>query len=170
MKLLTYLRLAERTFLVTLFLGMVILFFSNVVVREIGGSLASKIAWIEEAVRTMNVFLVFIALGLTLEKGRHVGIDTLRNKFPAPLRSGVLKVIDAMGFAFSIYLSWLGIKLVQFVLMTGQRSPTLDVPMGWIYAAPVVGFGLLALRFSLSFFGYIDRFTSHVTVGEGGHP
>ncbi|NRB18466.1 MAG: TRAP transporter small permease [Rhodobacteraceae bacterium] len=169
MKLLSYIRLVERAFLVTLFLAMVILFFGNVVAREIGGTFASKFAWIEEAVRFMNVFLVFIALGLALEKGRHVGIDTLRDHLPAKLRSVLLKVIDGVGFLFSIYLSWLGIGLVKFVLMTGQRSPTLDFPVGWVYSAPVIGFGLLALRFALSFFGIIDRFGNHQTPVEAEH-
>jgi TRAP-type C4-dicarboxylate transport system permease small subunit len=169
MKILSYLRILERTFLVTLFLAMVMLFFGNVVVREVGGTVASRFSWIEEAVRFMNVFLVFIALGLTLEQGRHVGINTLRDKLPSPIRSVILKVVDAMGFAFAVYLVWLGTKLVQFVLMTGQRSPTLDVAMGWIYVAPVVGFGLLALRFALSFFGIIDRFGEQSKSPEGDH-
>lgn len=145
---------------------MVILFFGNVVAREFGGTFASKFAWIEEAVRFMNVFLVFIALGLALEKGRHVGIDTLRDRLPTKLRSVLLKVVDGTGFLFSIYLAWLGIGLVKFVLMTGQRSPTLDVPVGWVYSAPVIGFGLLALRFALSFIGVIDRFGIHETPVE----
>ena len=46
MKLLFYIRLAERSFLVTLFLAMVVLFFGNVIAREIGGTFASKFAWI----------------------------------------------------------------------------------------------------------------------------
>lgn len=166
MTLLSYIRLAERAFLVTLFLTMVALFFGNVVAREIGGTFASKFAWIEEAVRFMNVFLVFIALGLALEKGRHVGIDTIRDKLPENLRTALLKLIDATGFCFAIYLSWLGIGLVKFVLMTGQRSPTLDIPVGWVYSAPVIGFGLLALRFALSFLGYIDRFNINETSAE----
>ena len=165
----SYIRLAERAFLVTLFLTMVALFFGNVVAREIGGTFASKFAWIEEAVRFMNVFLVFIALGLALEKGRHVGIDTLRDKLPTGLRSILLKIIDATGFFFSVYLAWLGIGLVKFVLMTGQNSPTLDIPIGWIYSAPVIGFGLLALRFALSFFGLIDRFTTYENPIEAEH-
>lgn len=169
MRLLSYIRLAERAFLVTLFLTMVVLFFGNVVAREIGGTFASKFAWIEEAVRFMNVFLVFIALGLALEQGRHVGIDTIRDRLPAHIRTVLLKVIDAVGFCFAAYLSWLGISLVQFVLMTGQRSPTLDIPVGWVYSAPVIGFGLLALRFALSFFGYIDRFNTYETPVEAEH-
>ncbi|MBZ0216248.1 MAG: TRAP transporter small permease [Fimbriimonadaceae bacterium] len=152
-------RLVERIFLVTVFLAMVVLFFFSVVVREIGGNLASDFAWIEEAVRFMNLFLVFCALGLALERGRHVGINTLRDRFPDRVRKWVLKFIDLIGFCFSVYLLTLAFRMVELVFATEQRSPTLDIPMGWIYVAPLAGFGLLAMRFALSFFGVIDRFT-----------
>jgi TRAP-type C4-dicarboxylate transport system permease small subunit len=154
------LRRAERVTLVTLFVLMVVLFFVNVVVREFGGTFASKLAWIEEAVRLMNIFLVFGALGLALERGKHVGIDSFREKMPDNFYKPLLKTIDLVGFCFSIYLSYLSLGLVQFVLSTGQRSPTLDLPMGWIYCAPVAGFGLLALRFALSFCGIVERFSA----------
>lgn len=153
-----YIRLFERTTLVALFLTMAGLFFFSVVTREIGGTFASKFAWIEEAVRLMNVFLVFLGLGLALERGRHVGIDTLRDRLPPALRYPLLKMIDAVGFGFCLYLGWLGYGLAEFVLRTGQRSPTLDIPVGYVYLAPIIGFALLALRFALSFFGVIDRF------------
>ncbi|MEM7428808.1 MAG: TRAP transporter small permease [Pseudomonadota bacterium] len=156
---LSLLRRVERIFLVTVFLAMVALFFLNVVTREIGGSLASQFAWIEEAVRLMNIFLVFGALGIALERGRHVSIDTVRNAMPDRYRTPVLKLIDLTGVLFSGYMAYLAWNLIIFVLQTGQRSPTLNIPMGWIYAAPVVGFSLLGLRYALSFFGIIDRFS-----------
>ncbi len=158
------LRTAERVFLVTVFLMMVVLFFLNVVLREIGGTLSSDFAWIEEAVRLMNIFLVFGALGLALERGRHVGIDTLRNAMPVRLRWIVLKLIDLVGLLFSAYLILLSWRLVVFVLGTGQRSPTLDIPMGWIYVAPLGGFIVLGLRHGLSLFGFIDRFSKTEAV------
>jgi len=152
------LRIIERTVLVVIFITMVTLFFLNVVAREFAGALASNLAWIEEAVRIMNIFLVFGALGLALERSRHVGIDTLRDKLSGRIRFVLLKTIDLIGFCFSSYLVYQGYQLVNFVLSTGQKSPTLDLPMGWLYSAPVIGFGLLALRFSLSFLGVINRF------------
>lgn len=158
MPLLSLLRRLERYFLVTVFLAMVVLFAVNVIGRVIGGSISSQLTWIEEAVRLLNVFLVFSALGLALERGRHVGIDTLRRQLPKLPQQIICRVIDAVGLMTCIYLAWLAVELSQFVLQTGQRSPTLDVPMGWIYAAPVLGFSLLALRYTLSLFGVIDRF------------
>jgi len=150
-------RFLERWFLVSIFLTMVALFAVNVVTREIGGTLASQLAWIEEAVRLMNIFLVFGALGLALEKGRHVSIDTLREALPERVKFIARKLIDAVGCVFSAYMAWLAYQLVVFVLGTGQRSPTLDIPMGWIYMAPVVGFALLSLRYGLNFCALITR-------------
>lgn len=160
MKLLSILNTLERVFLVSVFLLMVALFFFSVIIREFGGTLASDFAWIEEAVRLMNLFLVFGAIGLALQRNRHVGINTLRDALPAKIRVPLIKVIDLVGCVFCLYLGWLGWRMVVFVLGTGQRSPTLDVPIGWIYLAPTIGFGLLALRYFLSLFGLLDRFKS----------
>lgn len=157
MKALDALRLVERSLLVILFLSMVSLYVISVVAREVGGTFASQFAWIEEAVRLMNLFLVFIALGLALERGKHVCIDILQDRLPAPARLWLGRVIDAAGLVFSIYLAWLGVTLVRFVLASHQVSPTLQIPMGWVYMAPVIGFSLLGLRYGLSLFGVIDR-------------
>ncbi len=147
----------ERVWLITIFLSMVVLFFANVLVRTFAPQHASDLAWTEEAVRLLNIFLVFGGLGLALERGRHVSIDSLREKLRPALRLALYRCIDAIGLLASLYMAWLSFKLVRFVLATGQRSPTLDIPMGWIYAAPLGGFCLLALRYGLSLTGRIDR-------------
>jgi TRAP-type C4-dicarboxylate transport system permease small subunit len=158
MKALTALRAVEKTVLIALFLIMVFLYTGSVVTREIGGTFASRFAWIEEAVRMMNLFLVFLALGLALERGKHVGITNMREHLPKTVLNLLLKFIDLVGLAMCLYVAWLALDLVQFVLKTGQKSPTLGVPMGYIYLAPVLGFLLLGLRYGLSFFGVIDRY------------
>lgn len=154
-----YLRRIERFVIIGLFLGMVALFFGNVVVREVFPAYASRMAWTEEAVRRMNTVMVFLSLGLTLEAGRHIAVDTFRDRLPPRLRVPLLKLIDVTGLIFSLYMSWLAWGLSMFVLGTGQRSPTLGVEIGWLYLAPMVGFLLLALRYFLSLTGQIDRFT-----------
>ena len=155
--LLSILRTVERTCLVSVFLTMVALFFANIVVRTLAPGFASDLAWVEEAVRLLNLFLVFGGLGLALERGRHVSIDSLRDTLPQPLRKALYRLIDGIGLMASLYMAYLSWKLVAFVLATGQRSPTLDMPMGWIYGAPFTGFLILALRFLLSLSGVTDR-------------
>lgn len=163
---LNLIRSFEKFCLVSLFLTMVTLFSFSALAREIGGSFASQFAWIEEATRLMNTFLVFLALGLALERGRHVGINTLRDRLPAGLRLPLFRLIDLTGLVFSLYLAWLSYGLAEFVLNTGQRSPTLDIPMGYVYVAPIIGFGLLGLRYALSLFGPPDRFIAQAHEAE----
>lgn len=164
MKALTLLRTVERFVVVAIFLIMVALYFSNVLVREIAVSYASKLAWVDEATRLLNLFLVFLAIGLALEYGRHVGVHTWRERISSATGLPLKRIIDVVGLLFSIYMVWLGTRMALFVISTGQRSPTLDIPIGWIYFAPAIGFALLALRYLLSLLGLIDRFS--VQTGE----
>ena len=160
MKALSILRAAERIAIVAIFLIMVALYFLNVVGRQFGGTMASNLAWIEEAVRLMSLFLVFLAIGLALEKGRHVGVHTWRDRIAAKTHLPVRRIIDAVGVIFSLYLAWLGYQMTIFVHSMGQISPTLNMPIFWMYLAPTAGFILLALRYGLSFFGLIDRYSA----------
>ena len=165
MKLLGLLRLVERTLAVGIFLAMVSLFFVNVVSRQFA-SIASDFTWVEEAVRLMGLFLVFLSLGLALERGRHVGVDTWRDRLAAATRLPVRRIIDVVGLCFSLYVVWLSWQMTKFVMGTGQTSPTPNVPIFWIYLAPTFGFALLALRYALSFFGLIDRFAEQQGPSE----
>jgi TRAP-type C4-dicarboxylate transport system permease small subunit len=160
MRALSILRTAERIAIVAIFLIMVALYFLNVVGRQLGGTMASNLAWVEEAVRLMSLFLVFLAIGLALEKGRHVGVHTWRDRIATTTRLPVRRIIDAVGVIFSLYLAWLGYQMTIFVHSMGQISPTLNMPIFWMYLAPTAGFILLALRYGLSFFGLIDRYSA----------
>lgn len=155
---LTLLRGLERALLVLIFLSMVGLFVGGILVRELGGTLASEFAWVDEAVRVLNLFLVFGALGLALEQGRHVSINLLHEYLPDPWLKRLRQGIDLLGLLFCGYLVLLAGRMVSFVLGTGQRSPTLDIPMAVIYLAPMLGFALLGLRYGLSLVGWLDRF------------
>lgn len=163
MKFLSALRSIERFFLVAIFLAMVALYFANVLLREFGGTLASDFGWIEEAVRTLNIYLVFIAAGLALERGRQVCVNSWRDRIAARTHLPLRRLIDAVGFLVSFYLVWLGWEMTRFVIRMGQHSPTLSISTGWIYAAPTVGFALLALRYLLSLLGAFDRFAAQAT-------
>ncbi|RVV98252.1 TRAP transporter small permease [Mesobaculum littorinae] len=157
---LTALRLAERTVLVAILLGMVALFALNVLVRQWGGPMAAELAWIDETVRLMNLFLVFLSAGLALERGRQVAVDTWRDRIAARTGLPLRRIIDIVGCLFSLYIAWMALTMARFVFSTGQRSPTLDVPIGYIYLAPALGFALLALRYALSLAGVVHRFNT----------
>lgn len=163
---LTAVRLTERMCLVALLLGMTGLFAFNVAIRLVGGSFATSFHWIDEVVRTMNIFMVFLAAGIALERGKQVAVDSWRDRIAARTGVPLRPIIDTVGVVFSLYMAWVCGKTASFVFATGQQSATLGMPIGWIYVAPCVGFVLLGLRYAASLFGAIDRFTKTGEVPE----
>ena len=147
----------EETLLVAVFCAMVALFSGGVLAREVSDDLSRRLAWIDEATRYLMIWLVFLALGLALQRGRHVAMDAYLRRMSAPARARIGRLIDASGLAFSLYLVWFGLEITWLVLGTGQRSPTLGVTTATLYLAMPVGFLLLAIRFAASLFGAIDR-------------
>jgi len=152
------LRRVERCVIVTLLLTMVALYAANVLVRLTGSPLAARLHWVDEVVRIMNVYVVFLAAGLALERGRQIAVDTWRDSLEAATRVPLRRIIDAVGLVFSGYLAWISLEMALFVFATGQQSATLALAMGWLYLAPALGFALLALRYGASLAGAVDRF------------
>lgn len=164
--LLSILRRLERIMIISINLIMVGLYSFNVIIREFMPSHASSFAWIDEATRLLMVWAVFLALGLALERGRHVAVTTIYEKLPTRIRKVVAFLINITGFSFSAYFTYLAIELVKFVSKTGQLSPTLGIPMYWLYVAPSVGFVLLAIRYFLELTGVNNRHERPRTIAE----
>lgn len=154
---LALLRRLEAALLGALMLGMSLLYTLNVLVREAAPAYASRIAWIDEVCLFGLAWVVFLGLGITLERGRHIGMTALLRRLAPLTRRGVKLVIDVAGLAFSLYIVHICFTVTLLVLKTGQVSPTLGVSMSWLYAPMPLGFALLALRYALEAFGATDR-------------
>ena len=128
----------------------------NVLVRALLPQYASTFAWIEEAARYMMVWVVFLAVGIALEVGRHIVIDLLWGRLGARAERWLFALIDIVGVLFSLLMVVLSVQLAIFVAGSGQISPTLGVPAYVLYVAPVVGFASLAFSFLLRLFAVRD--------------
>ena len=156
--LIKYFLFMERFIIVFFTISMIGLYGLNVIIREIFPNYASSFAWIDEASRMLMVWVVFLSIGLAFEKGRHIAMTTFINSFSKKNFLYFGKVIDLLGFLFSLYCIWLGFKITIFVLNSGQVSPTLNIPMFILYMAPTLGFILILLRYTLSLFNVNNRF------------
>ncbi len=143
------LRRLERAAVAALMILMALAYAFNVGVRELAPTHASTFAWIEEACLFALAWTVFLGLGLALERGRHIAMTSLLERFAPGMRRAVKLAIDLTGSLFSLYIAKLGLDITLFVARSGQLSPTLDISMAWLYAAMPVGFLLLALRYVL---------------------
>jgi C4-dicarboxylate transporter, DctQ subunit len=143
------LRGIERGLIAGLMILMALVYAFNVAVRELASTQAAKFAWIEEACLFALAWVVFLGLGLALERGRHIAMTSLLQRLAPGMRRGIKLAIDLTGLAFSLYIAKIALDITAFVVRSGQSSPTLEISTGWLYAAMPVGFALLALRYAL---------------------
>jgi C4-dicarboxylate transporter DctQ subunit len=151
-------RRMERALLAAVMLGMSLLYVLNVLVRELWPALASQLAWIEEATLFALAWLVFIGLGITLERRRHIAMTSIMESMPARHRRLIENLINAAGLVFAVLLAKLGFDLAAFILASGQISPTLGISTVVLYAPMPIGFALLAVRYALELAGVQNRF------------
>src|SRR4051812_19998379 len=146
------LRHLERATIGALMVLMSAAYALNVAVRELASSYASRFAWIEEACLFALAWVVFLGLGLALERGRQIAMTSLLERLAPGSQRPIKLVIDLTGLAFSFYIAKLALDITLFVMRSGQASPTLDISMAWLYGAMPVGFVLLGLRYALEIF------------------
>jgi C4-dicarboxylate transporter DctQ subunit len=151
------LRRLERAVVAALMILMSLAFALNVGVRELLPSQAARFSWIEEACLYALSWLVFLGLGLALERGRQIAMTSLLERISARPRRALRFIIDLTGLAFSLYVAKLSFDIALLVARSGQTSPTLDMSTAWLYAAMPVGFALLALRYALELFDPLGR-------------
>jgi TRAP-type C4-dicarboxylate transport system permease small subunit len=140
---------AERYGAAAVLIAMTFLYAFNVLVRALAPAYASLFAWVDEAARYMLIWTVFLATGLTLEVGRHVSVDLIRGRLQPRHERVLFALIDVLGMLACAGAAYLALQMTRFVMGTGQISPTLGIPIYWVYVAPAFGFASMAFRFLL---------------------
>ena len=152
------LRRVEGVVLGAIMLAMSFAYTFNVLVRDLVPALAPQFAWIEELCLFGLVWMIFLGLALGLEGGRHIGMRMVLARMPPARQRAAKLVVNLSGLIFAAYLAKIGVEITIFVANSGQRSPTLDISMSWLYVVMPVGFGLLALRYLRELVTSADRF------------
>ena len=159
-------RTAERIFLAVLMIAMSVMFFVNVVARETSPSLAVELAWIEEATLFALAWMVFVGLGLTLERRRHIAMSAYLDSLSPGVARILHKLINLSGLLFCLLLAKFSFDFALFIYRSGQISPTLGFSMIGLYAPLPLGFALLSLRYLLELIGVQNRFEIKDAVGD----
>ena len=114
--------------------------FTNVVGRYF---LHAPLRWSDEVAQFLFLWLAYLGALAALMGGRHYSFPNLIDLLPGKARVVVKTFSDLLVLTMLGILVWTGIQLVD--LLHYQRSPALDVPIYYIYAAlPLVSF-LMAL-------------------------
>ena len=106
----------------------------------------NSLSWTEELARYAFIWLVYIGISYGAKISKHIRIEAALGLFPKKTRPYAVLLGEVIFMCFSIYICYRGWDIVQRQIRLGQISPAMRIPMWIVYAAPMVGFGLTALR------------------------
>ena len=128
---------------IVLMSAMALILFVQVVMRYV---LQSSLSWSEELARYLFVWLVYLGISYGAKIMKHIKIDAALSFFPAKSRPYVVLLGELIFLGFSLYICYASYGLVRKQILIGQTSPAMQMPMWILYAAPMVGFALVAVR------------------------
>ncbi len=96
-----------------------------------------SLSWGEEFQRYAHIWVVFLAIPVAYNRGAHIGMQVLFNKFPRRLQK-------AFSILFDLIWLLLGAAIVRYTLdlvtiAQNQISAGLAIAMSWIYAGQLIG-------------------------------
>ncbi|MGP4059086.1 TRAP transporter small permease [Halobacillus litoralis] len=135
-------RKLEEVLLVIFSTIMVSVIFLQVAMRVSGNSLS----WSEELARYCFIWLVYIGISYGVKKQRHIKVDVMLLLLKGKGKLVLAIAANLLFLFFSIYVVFSGYDIAAQLLSFGQQSPALGIPMGAVYMATPIGFGLAAIR------------------------
>lgn len=99
--------------------------------------LNDSLVWSEEVARYLFVWIVFLGAAIGVRQRQHIAIDVLGSRPGPRTRSALAWLARAATLAFAALLVVPGWSFVRVGM--SNSSPALQIPMGLVYLAPVVG-------------------------------
>lgn len=144
----------ESSILVVLSILSVIVVFTQVFMRYV---LGSSLIWSEELARYTFIWMIYIGVSYGVKRQAHINIDAVALLFK---RKGKLVLDILANIAFFLFAVLLVYYSFDIVTQVTRKSPSMEISMKWVYAAPVVGLTLTAIRIIQRIKHLIDAFRS----------
>ena len=133
----------EETICVCLMSFMTVIIFIQVVMRYV---MHNSLSWSEELARYCFIWLIYIGVAYGCKLMKHMKIDAALHLFPEKIRPYIVITGEVLVLVFAVYIVVTGVELTYKQWEFGKISPALGLPLQFINAAPVVGFGLVVFR------------------------
>lgn len=130
----------EESVLVFLSIFTVVIVFTQVFMRYV---LGDSLVWSEEAARYAFIWMIYVGVSYGVKRNSHLGVDAFSLLFKQKGQLVVGIIANALFLFFAVVMAYYGLDIVERVTRT---SPALQLPLTWVYAAPVVGMLLTAVR------------------------
>lgn len=153
------LSIIEEYLIYILLLSMLLAIFASFVSRYI---LVTPLAWAEELARYLMIWGTFIGASYGVRTGAHITLDILGVVLNEKSNK-ILRILSHfISILFCVLLVVGGIPLIHnLTSVVHQTSPTLQVPMYFVYSAVVIGSLLMIVRYLIIIF---DEFTGNQEI------
>lgn len=106
--------------------------------------LNASISWYDEFAGYLLVWVTFCGAVLALDRGRHIGFETLVERFPVLAQKVVMTVVYFLIIVLQVVIVYYGWMLTT--QLSGETAITLPVPIGIVYVVlPVAGAMMLLI-------------------------
>jgi TRAP-type transport system small permease protein len=117
------------------------------------------LAWSEGVQIYGHIWIVFLTVPIAYRRGAHIATTMLFDRLPPPLRRVLASAIDVVWLWLGASIFFYSIRLVR--VATFQLSPSLGIPMSWVYLGMLAGAAYLVLV-------ALRRLAGHLRSDEGG--
>ncbi len=100
--------------------------------------------WSEELARYLMIWMGLVGSSVALRRGRHIGVNSLVERFPFPLRRAAAIAVHLTLIGFLALIAREGWRLALF--NAAQKSPAMMIPMLYPYLAIPVGAALMIVE------------------------
>ena len=90
--------------------------------------------------------MIYIGISYGVKLDKHICVDAVYTFAPKGIKRYYAIVGYLLFLLFAVAMVYYGVLVVGMQISSGQVSPAMGVPMQYVYAAPVVGFVLTAIR------------------------
>jgi len=132
--------IVERAIALILLFNTVIVFWA-VICRYV---LFRPQSWVQEIAIFLMVWAAFIGSSIATRKKMHVKVTFLRERLPLKYRNLLDIIIYLLIILFLIIIIKYSITMIQTTKLS--RSPSLRMPMYWVYSSVPVGSALILLQ------------------------
>lgn len=148
-KLSRLLALFENTTVGVLIMYASIMLFTQIIARAVFNT---SFSWAEESVRYAIIWMVFMASSIAFRNNAHISIDVIKQIIPKTLQKPFQVMICMICLITTFLLAWFGWQLTSRMMMFGQLSSAMELPMYWFYLAIPVSSACMFIRICESLF------------------
>jgi len=107
-------------------------------------ALNDSAAWTEEIARYFLIATVFVGAAMCVRKNNHIQVDFFYHLLPRPLMRVMSTLVDLLRIAF--FATCIGLTGLLMSKIGASRMAVVDLPMGLVYGAVLLGFVLMTWR------------------------